>query len=140
MDAHIEVCAMDSACSGVVGEAGRRHILLVEDDEAASAAYGQVLRSAGYEVSTARDFRLALEILEADRPLDLLLVDIVMPGSVNGLALSRMARMRRKHLKVIYMTGYSIPGADREALGPILFKPIDHARLISEIEQALTTD
>ena len=60
-----------------------------------------------------------------------------MPGSVNGLALSRMARMRRKDLKILYVTGYSIPGAEREALGPILLKPVDDQQLVAEVERAL---
>ena len=51
-----------------------------------------------------------------------------MPDSVNGIALSRMARLRRRDLKVIYITGYSIPGVEREALGPILRKPVDNQR------------
>jgi hypothetical protein len=116
---------------------GTGHILLVDDDQACREAYGKVLRRAGYEVSTAGDFRLALEILESERPLDLLVIDIVMPGSVNGLALSRMARMRRKALKVLYVTGYTIPGVDREALGPILVKPVEDDRLIGEVVHAL---
>jgi len=60
-----------------------------------------------------------------------------MPESVNGLALSRMARIRRRDLKVIYLTGYSIPGADREALGPILRKPVSHQELLEEISRTL---
>ncbi len=115
----------------------RAQILLVDDDATCCEAYSRVLRRAGFQVSVASEFRLALEILEADRPLDLLLIDIVMPGSVNGLALSRMARMRRKELKVLYVTGYTIPGVDREALGPILLKPIDDDRLVLEVERAL---
>jgi CheY-like chemotaxis protein len=112
-------------------------ILVVDDDAACREAYCRVLRKAGFEVSAASDFRLALEILEADKPLDLLLIDIVMPGSVNGLALSRMARMRRKNLKILYVTGYSIPGAEREALGPVLMKPIEEEQLVQEVERAL---
>jgi CheY-like chemotaxis protein len=126
--------------SRMVGEAAPRHILVVEDDEASGEAVSKILRDAGYEVSVAADFRRALEVLEAEPPLHLLLVDIVMPGSVNGLALSRMARMRRKNLKVIYMTGYTIPGAEREALGPILFKPINDTRLLTEVERLLTAE
>jgi CheY-like chemotaxis protein len=64
-------------------------------------------------------------------------VDIVMPDSVNGIALSRMARLRRHDLKVIYLTGYEIPGADREALGPILRKPVDNQELLDEIGRLL---
>ena len=87
--------------------------------------------------SLATDFQTALGILEAEQPLDLLLVDIVMPDGINGIALSRMARMRRRELKVIYITGYSIPGVEREALGPVLRKPVDNQQLIEEIARVL---
>jgi CheY-like chemotaxis protein len=117
--------------------ADARHVLVVEDDAAACAVYGTVLRSAGHLVSIAQDFRRALEVLESAGPLDLLVVDIVMPGSVNGLALSRMARMRRPGLKVLYVTGYTIPGAEREALGPILLKPVEEEHLLREVASLL---
>ncbi len=128
---------MMATSSVPAAEVERGHILLVDDDAACCEAYSKVLRNAGFQVSAAADFRLALEILEAEQPLDLLVVDIVMPGSVNGLALSRMARMRRKDLKILYVTGYSIPGAEREALGPILLKPVDDQQLVAEVERAL---
>jgi CheY-like chemotaxis protein len=118
---------------------GRRNILVVEDDKALGAALGRILERAGFNVAVATDFRSALEILESERPLDLLLTDIVMPGSVNGIALARMARLRRLELKVVYLTGYNVPGLEAEASGPILRKPIDDAVLISEIERALAT-
>jgi len=137
MSIRLKARAMSASCNPSVETPRKRHILLVEDDEAASAAYSRMLRRAGYDVTAAGDFRLALDTLEADQPLDLLVVDIVMPGSVNGLALSRMARLRRQGLKVIYMTGFNIPGAEREALGPILRKPVDEAELLAEVEQAL---
>jgi CheY-like chemotaxis protein len=117
--------------------AGKGHILVVDDDRIFGEALCQVLRAAGHAATLATEFRTALEILEAERPLDILLVDIVMPDSVNGIALSRMARLRRRELKVIYLTGYSIPGADHEALGPILRKPIDNQELLEEIGRSL---
>ena len=116
---------------------GKAHILVVEDDKAFGEALGQILRRAGFDVVVATDFRTALGVLEAERPVDLMLTDIVMPGSVNGIALSRMARLRRRDLKVVYLTGYTVPGVETEASGPILRKPIDDAVLVSEIERAL---
>jgi CheY-like chemotaxis protein len=113
------------------------HVLLVEDDQTFGETLGQVLRRAGYDVSIATDFRVALEVLESSRPIDLLLTDIVMPASVNGIALSRMARLRRRDLKVVYLTGYNIPGIENEALGPILRKPVEDAQLLNEVERAL---
>jgi CheY-like chemotaxis protein len=118
---------------------GTRHVLLVDDDKTFSDAVGQILRRAGFAVTVASDFRVALEVLEAEGQVDLLISDIVMPSSVNGIALSRMARLRRRDLKVMYLTGYDIPGIENEALGPILRKPVDDARLISEVERLLAS-
>jgi CheY-like chemotaxis protein len=112
-------------------------ILVVDDDQVFADALAQVIRSAGHEVQIAPDYRLALEVLESDAPVDLLVCDIVMPDRVNGLALGRMARLRRAELKIIYMTGHDIPGVEDEALGPVLRKPIDNDLLVAEIERAL---
>ena len=98
--------------------AAKGQILVVEDDQTLGEALCGVLRREGYNATLATGFNAALEILEAERSIDLMLVDIVMPDGVNGLALSRMARLRRRDLKVIYITGYSIPGLEREALAP----------------------
>lgn len=112
----------------------------MEDDEAFAEAAAQMLRRAGFEVTLAADFRVALETLGGDGQIDLLLSDIVMPSSVNGIALSRMARLRRRDLKVLYVTGYNIPGLEDEALGPILRKPIEVDQLVGEVERLLASD
>ena len=114
-------------------------ILVVDDDPAFGDATARVLRAAGFEVFLAPDHRLALEDLESTRPIDLLITDIVMPDRVNGVALSRMAQMRRPGLKVIYLTAYDIPGVEDEAAGPVLRKPIDDERLLAEVRRVLTT-
>jgi CheY-like chemotaxis protein len=112
-------------------------ILVVDDDPGSAAAIASLLRNRGFEVVVAPDYRLALEEVESTRPIDLLITDIVMPERVNGLALSRMARMRRPALKVIYITAYDIPGVDAEALGAILLKPVDDENLITEVKHAI---
>jgi len=100
-------------------------------------AIARVLRAAGFEVFVAPDHRLALDDLESTRSIDLLITDIVMPERVNGIALSRMAQMRRPGLKVIYLTAYDIPGVEDEANGPVLRKPIDDEHLLAEVKRAL---
>jgi CheY-like chemotaxis protein len=119
------------------GLAGPRHILMVDDDEIFREAAAKVLRAAGFEVRLAPDHRLALDLLEGVETIDLLLVDIVMPDRVNGLALARMARLRRRHLKILYLTGYDLSGVESEALGRILRKPIEPDALVAEVKRTL---
>ena len=117
----------------------KTRILVVDDDQICGDATARVLRAAGFEVSLAPDHRLALEDLESTRPVDLLITDIVMPDRVNGVALSRMARMRRPELKVIYLTAYDSPGVEDDAIGPVLRKPVDEEQLVAEVRRVLAT-
>src|ERR1700722_1807838 len=115
----------------------RGHVLFVDDDESWSHAAGEILRRAGYQVSLAPDYRKALEILESDAPVALLLADIVIPKRINGVALGRMARMRRRSLPLLYMTGYDIPGLSEETQDPVLRKPISEGDLLAAVARAL---
>jgi DNA-binding NtrC family response regulator len=127
-----------AADSGARETMAGKWILVVDDDEAFRDATARLLRSAGYQVRSAPDHRLALEILERDDPVDVLVLDVVMPDRVNGFALARMARLRRPALKVIYITGFDIPSATGEALGTIIRKPLDNDQLLDELTRLLT--
>ena len=116
-----------------------QHILVVDDDVGFAEATGAVLREAGFRVTTASHFSSALAVLDGNDAVHLLLLDIAMPGGVNGVALSRMGRMRRPDLRVVYLTGYEIPGLENEALGPVLRKPVANDTLISVIKEVLVS-
>lgn len=59
------------------------HILLVDDNEVFRASVRTILEHAGYEVSEAGDGREALHMY-SERPADLVVTDMVMPG-MNGM-------------------------------------------------------
>lgn len=109
-------------------------VLVVDDDDAFRYATVKMLAETGLEAVEAPDFRRALEILDDKKPLALLLMDIVIPG-VNGFALARMARMRHRDLKVIYVSAFDVPTS--EAIGPVLRKPVEGDALMAEIRKAL---
>ena len=108
-----------------------QRILVVEDNDGLRFALSCELEAAGYEVSQAHDYQGALDVLDSGRRFTLLIVDLVLPG-VNGFALARMARVRQRTLKVLYMTGFeNVPMS--EANGPVLFKPIAPEVLLATI-------
>ena len=110
-------------------------ILIVDDDAALSYALARLLAVEGYEVAHAYDYRDALRILEDGSPVALLLTDLLIPV-VNGFALARMARMRHRDLKIVYMTGFADFPAT-EAHGPVLHKPIDQDMLLRMVHETL---
>ena len=109
-------------------------VLVVDDDDAYRHATVKMLADAGFETVEAPDYRQALDILDDNKPLALLIMDIVIPG-VNGFALARMARMRHHDLKVIYVSGFDVP--TREAIGPVLRKPVAGEDLMAEVRKSL---
>jgi CheY-like chemotaxis protein len=112
-------------------------ILLVDDEDASRYSLYKALENTGFEVFAVPDHRGALEEINSDRMIDLLLTDVVMPNSVNGFALARMARMRRPKLKVIYVTAYDLP--TDEAEGTVLRKPVEHETVIAEVRRTLAS-
>jgi CheY-like chemotaxis protein len=94
-----------------------------------------LLRGRGFDVVVAAGYRPALKEIESARPM---ITDIVMPQRVNGLALSRMARMNAEtrsqgHLHNCLRYSWF----EDETLGPILRKPIDEEHFIAEVQRAI---
>jgi two-component system NtrC family sensor kinase len=81
-------------------------VLVVEDDPAVRAYVAESLASLNYRVRQAANAEAAITIINDSVPIDLLLTDVVMPGT-NGRVLADAAVQRRPGLKVLYMTGYS---------------------------------
>ena len=115
-----------------------QRILVIEDDEAFRYVVTKCLTDAGFVVEDAADYRDALDIINDDKPLDLMLTDLMIPG-VNGFALARMARMRRLDLKIMHMTSFDDAPAN-EALGPLLHKPLSPEVIVSEVRQLLAAE
>jgi PAS domain S-box-containing protein len=89
---------------------GRETVLVAEDEDALREMVAQLLTVQGYKVLTARSGRHALEVWEkANRLVDLLVTDMVMPEGMTGGELAERLLAMNPRLKVIYTSGYS-PG------------------------------
>ena len=95
---------------------GRETILVAEDEDALREMVVQVLKIQGYTVLEAASGRHALEVWErANRPVDLLVTDMVMPGGIMGSELAERLSNQSPRLRVIYTSGYSPGMAGRDA-------------------------
>jgi signal transduction histidine kinase/CheY-like chemotaxis protein len=82
-------------------------ILVVEDDEAVREVVVLHLRDFGYRVIEAADGPEALQRAQEAGPLDLVLTDVVLPGSMRGRELVQHLSDISPGLKVLFMSGYT---------------------------------
>jgi CheY-like chemotaxis protein len=119
---------------------GGERVLVVEDEEAVRLLVAKALREQGYDVVEALDADEALDIVSQQRPLDIMITDVVMPR-MSGPQLAERLLMERPDLKVLFMSGYA-----RERLGqegvldasvPFLEKPFTTYALVSKVNELL---
>jgi CheY-like chemotaxis protein len=116
--------------------AGKRMIVICDDNAALAALMQHLLRKQGFTVMTAGDGGEGLELVRATAP-DLLLLDLAMPGTDGLAVLDAMRALESKRPYTIVISGQE--GKDsREkatALGAreIWRKPFNAADLIGRI-------
>jgi two-component system sensor histidine kinase/response regulator len=67
----------------------KQTILVVEDNENTSRLLETILRSAGYEVTRVPDAEEGLRVLDSGAPVDLILLDLFLPGA-DGMQFLRL--------------------------------------------------
>jgi DNA-binding NtrC family response regulator len=114
-------------------------VLVVDDDAQIRKAHERVLSRAGYEVRTAVDGQVALELVDGE-PVDLIVTDLEMP-EVDGLELIARLRDSGRETPVVVVTGQGTIGSAMEAvrLGATDFleKPLLPDRLLVTVENAM---
>lgn len=80
-------------------------IMVVEDEVLVRMLIADRLRGAGYTVIEAAHAHEAAEVLRVT-PVDLVLSDIRMPGSMDGIALARLLRSQYPAVKIVLTSGH----------------------------------
>ena len=113
-------------------------VLVVEDEIMVRLMVADDLRDAGFVVIEAANADEALTVLRSSAPVDLVLTDIRMPGSLDGLALASAVRETWPDLKIIVASG-DFPAQPRPEIVDATFgKPYDIPRLIRRIKELLS--
>jgi CheY-like chemotaxis protein/predicted regulator of Ras-like GTPase activity (Roadblock/LC7/MglB family) len=119
-------------------------LLIVDDEAPLLKNLGSYLASFGdeFEVVTAATGEEALEVVEADPGIDLLLTDVRLPG-IDGVDLVRRAAAKRPHLTVLVMTAFPSRDIRRAVtdLGALRYleKPLDLKQLRQALLEAATS-
>jgi DNA-binding NtrC family response regulator len=121
----------------------RASILVLDDDDGFRRFLVQALTGAGYSVVDSGDANAVLTILDGSVFFDLLITDIKMPRfQAHGIAVGNMARMKRRGIKIIYVSGdpSQVPRDFIDtAETPLLGKPVRLEVLLETVATVLKT-
>ena len=134
LDAVVARPAFDHRADGEV-------VLVVEDEATIRELIAEELQEAGYRVIAVGDGLAALNVLQSDERVDLLLTDVGLPGGLNGRQVADAGRVTRPGLQVLFITGY----AENAAVGngllaygmEVITKPFDVAALATKVQQMI---
>jgi len=112
-------------------------ILLVDDDSAVREITASILRDMGHVVIEVGSGGGALDLLDRNAQIELVILDFAMPG-MNGMEIARQMRAKVPSCPVVFVTGY----ADTSALEDIdetqiVRKPFIDNELADKVQIAL---
>jgi DNA-binding response OmpR family regulator len=115
------------------------HVLLIEDDALVRKLLEKRLVLAGWEVTALRDGS-DLMVRIAERPPDLVLVDLGLPGA-DGLTLVEQIRAQGVVAPILVLTAYELPHLHATVRGAgandLVQKPYDQEELVHRIRRLM---
>jgi len=111
-------------------------ILSVDDEPVILFTREKILQAEGYDVLSARDGEKALEIFEA-YPIDLVLLDYVMPGTDGG-HISQTMKAHKPLVPIILVSANFVPEEAIICADRFMAKGDGPAFLLAEIRQILS--
>ena len=115
-------------------------ILVVEDDHQLRAIVTETLEDEDYLVKSAINVEDAVKLSEKNR-FDLVVTDVRMPGTNNGIEGFVLLKKRHPELKCVVMTGYADLPPKRLAIevgvSEYIYKPFPLDELLSVVDRAL---
>jgi len=114
---------------------------VVEDNEAVRGSAVDLLREEGYQVLTAANGDLAMQMLLDGVTVDLIFTDVVMPGLIKSSDLAAWAKVQSPPVAVLFTSGHTQDIISRNhQLSPdtfLLSKPYGPEALLRMIRSVL---
>lgn len=110
-------------------------ILLIDDDSRNIFALSAVLKSKGFNTIAAQGMQDAFGILESNKAISLILMDMMMPDMDGYEAAAKLKRSELfQHIPIIAVTAQAMPGDRQRSLNAgaddYLSKPVDIDQLL----------
>ena len=113
-------------------------VLVVEDEMMLRMKVVDMVEDAGYIPVEAVDADEAMAVLQSRNDIALMLTDVQMPGSMNGLELAHAVHERWPPIKIILASGQLKLSASEIPLDSRFFgKPLQSAEIIAEMREML---
>ncbi|KQZ92909.1 histidine kinase [Pseudomonas sp. Root562] len=97
----------ESSTPDVQQRGGHERVLVVEDNDAVRASSVELLREEGYEVLTAANADVAMQMLLEGVSVDLIFTDVVMPGLIKSSDLAAWAKVQNPPVAVLFTSGHT---------------------------------
>ena len=111
-------------------------ILVVEDDDDVRETISTMLIEAGFRVETAATGWEAIALIE-ETPFDMVVVDIRLPGGLDGLQMAQHVRERYPALKCLFISGKAEPIVCDPLLDDFVAKPFRRFELLGCVWKVL---
>jgi DNA-binding NtrC family response regulator len=111
-------------------------VLIVEDETLIAVFTASALQDAGYSVISVSSADEAIAVLESRNDVRVLVTDIDMPGSMDGLKLAAAVRNRWPPIQMIIVSGKKSPGTEQMPSGAIFIpKPFDPMGVVGAVHR-----
>jgi CheY-like chemotaxis protein len=134
---HAALAKAAEQAPALLGVAGQGTILVVEDNAEVAEVTASLVEQLGYRTLRAENAADALNLLQRGDKIHLVFSDVVMPGSMNGIALAQEIGNRYPQIPVLLTSGYSDVVQATESKRAILRKPFQLPALEKSIREAL---
>ena len=111
-------------------------VLIVEDEPLIRMGTVYLIEDAGFEVYEAGSADAAIALLELHKEIRLIVTDVDMPGSMDGLKLAHYVRGRWPPVKIIVTSGHVKVTEESLPSGALFIpKPYDPAEITHKIRE-----
>jgi DNA-binding NtrC family response regulator len=116
-------------------------VLVVEDEELARLIITDYLREGGFAVLQSANAEQALAVLEQRGDVRAVVLDVVMPGAMDGIALAHLIHERWPGIGLLVMSGKGVPKMVQLPPGAgFLPKPYFGPSIVGRLRAIISTD